>query len=156
MFFVPPYPSHAGKRLVKTPKLYFGDTGLACHLAAADRWEVLERQVRVGAMVETWVAGELRKLMAASGPLWRLYFWRTHAGREVDFLVERGEECVGLEVKWSVRIGGSDLSGLRQCAEALGNRFRFGVLLYPGTETLALDARTLAVPFDVFLAGMQR
>lgn len=153
VFLVPPFHAHAGKRLVKTPKLYFGDTGMACHLIAADRWEALERQARVGAMVETWVAGELRKLMAASGSLWRLYFWRTHAGREVDFLVERGEECVGIEVKWSVRLGGSDLAGLRDCAEALGNRFRFGILLYPGTETLALDARTLAVPFDVFLAG---
>lgn len=150
VFLVPPYFTNIGKRLVKTPKLYVTDTGMACHLAAVENWQVLERQGRVGALVETWVATELRKLISLGGR-YQLYFWRTHAGREVDFLVERGEELVAIEVKWTGGIGDSDLAGFKDCAQALGERLRFSVLLYPGTEVVALGSRTVAVPFSTFL-----
>ncbi len=88
IFLLPPYFAHAGKRLVRTPKVYLTDTGLACHLMAAERWETLEKQGRAGAMAETWVAAELRKLLSVARPFCRVYFWRTHAGQEVDFLLE--------------------------------------------------------------------
>lgn len=146
---VRPYFANTGKRLVKTPKLYLSDTGMACHLAAVEDWQVLERQGRVGPMVETWVAAELRKLMSLDSR-YRLYFWRTHTGREADFLIERGEELVAIEVKWAGGIGDSDLAGLKDCAQALGERLRFSVLLYPGTQVVALDRRTVAVPFGAF------
>jgi hypothetical protein len=68
----------------------------------------------------------------------------------VDFLVERGGEVVGIEVKWGMGFGERDLSGLKACRDALGKRWRFGILLHGGTKTLALDEKTLAVPFGVF------
>ncbi len=150
LFLVRPYFANIGKRLVKTPKLYLGDTGMACHLAVAETWPVLERQGRAGAMVETWVAAELRKLLTTADPRIGLWYWRPHAGREVDFLLERGDALVALEVKWTQRISEADVAGLHQCMRDLKGRVRFGILLYPGTELLSLDRHTLAVPFSIF------
>lgn len=61
-------------------------------------------------MVETWVANELCKILPLLDHRFRLYFWRTHTGWEVDFLVERGEKLVALEVKWSHRIDNNGLT----------------------------------------------
>lgn len=79
---VPPYSANIGKRLVRTPKVYLTDTGVACHLTATDRWETLVRQNRLGGMVETWAANEIRKMIAVSGWPVDLSFWRTRTGQE--------------------------------------------------------------------------
>jgi uncharacterized protein len=150
LYLLRPYFANVGKRLVKTPKLYLADSGMTCHLAAAETWAMLERQGRTGALVETWVTSELRKLVTATGSGIGLWYWRPHAGREVDFLIERGDTLVAVEVKWSQRISDADLAGLRQSMRDLKSRMRLGILLYPGTEALALDAHTLAVPFSIF------
>lgn len=151
LFQVHPYSGNAGKRLAKTPKLFAADTGFACHLGASDAWGILERQGRVGALVETWVAGELRKMLSLASRPTGLWTWRTQAQQEVDFLLERGDAVVGIEVKSGTGFDARDLSGLKACREALGKRWRLGVLLHAGTEVVALDETTLAVPFGVFL-----
>ncbi len=106
-------------------------------------------------MVETWALGELRKVIAATAPEVRVWFWKAHGGREVDFLLERGEHLVPVEVKWSQRLTDSDTAGLRQCANDLQGRVKLGVLVYPGTELIALDRRTVAVPASI-LFGVDR
>ncbi|MBI2369102.1 MAG: ATP-binding protein [Deltaproteobacteria bacterium] len=93
---------------------------------------------------------ELRRLIAPTDPRLQLWYWRPHAGREVDFLIERGGALVAVEVKWSQRIAEGDVAALRQCARDLQGRVRLGILLYPGPEAVALDQLTLAVPFSVF------
>jgi uncharacterized protein len=147
--------AHLRKRLVKTPKVYVTDSGLGCHIAAVDAWETLERQHRVGAMVETFAAGELRKLLALALGKTHLWYWRQEHGREVDFLLERAGEVVGVEVKWGSGAASSDLAGLKSCEAALGRVWRLGVLLYGGTEVLALDRKTIAVPFSIFFGRDQ-
>lgn len=155
VFLLRPYFANVGKRLVKTPKVYLTDTGMASHLALADSWATLERQGRAGAMVETWMLGELRKLIAATAPEVGLWFWKAHGGREVDFLLERGEQLVPVEVKWTQRLSEADTAGLRLCAEDLKGRVTLGLLVYPGTELIALDRRTIAVPASI-LFGVDR
>lgn len=150
IFFVRPYFANIGKRLIKMPKVYFNDTGMACHLSAAEDWATLERQSRVGNMVETWAATELKKLLSHEDMKCQLYYWRTYAGREVDFLIEHGERVVAIEVKWTQNLGESDISGLRDCARDLKDRHRLSILLYPGTEMIAVDKQTLVVPFSFF------
>lgn len=150
VFLIRPYFANIGKRIVKTPKLYFGDTGMACHLAVVENWSVLERQGRTGALVETWVAGELRKLLSLYDHRMQLMFWRTHTGQEVDFLIERGEELVAIEVKWSQQIDARDLASLYSCSRDLGKRIRLSLVLYPGNNTVAFDAQTIAIPMSVF------
>lgn len=150
IFFVRPYFVNIGKRLIKMPKLYFSDTGMACHLSAVENWQTLERQGRVGNLVETWAASELRKLISLGDMGYRLYYWRTYAGREVDFIIEHGEKVVAIEVKWSHKLEDSDLAGLKDCARDLKGRHVMSVLLYPGTEMIAVDKQTIVMPFGFF------
>ncbi len=144
---VPAYHTNVGLRLVKTPKLYVTDTGLACHLSGTRDWATMERQGRVGALVESWVANELAKWIACQEDDYRLYFWRTHTGQEVDFLLARGEEMIAIEVKATTRVERGDLAGIEVCEQALGKRIRFSVVLYRGDQVVGLGPRRLAVPF---------
>jgi predicted AAA+ superfamily ATPase len=150
IYFLRPYFANIGKRLIKMPKLYFGDTGMACHLSAAEDWKTLERQNRVGNIVETWAASELRKLIPLCDARYQLYYWRTYAGKEVDFIVEHGEKIIAIEVKWSHKLEDIDLSGLKDCARDLKGRHVMSGLLYPGTEMVAIDKHTLVIPFGLF------
>ena len=150
VFRVAPYHANVGKRVVKTPKAYLSDTGMACHLADADDWPTLQRRNQAGAMLETWVAGELRKLISISPTRTGLYYWRTRDGREVDFLLERGGRVAGIEVKQAARVGEHDLAGITACRDALKNSWHMGMVLYGGTEVVPLDSKIIAVPFSVF------
>jgi predicted AAA+ superfamily ATPase len=153
ILLLPAYHTNVGLRLVKTPKLYFLDTGLCCHLAGIRDWATAEQLGRVGSLLETWVASELLKWAVCQEDDYRLYFWRTHTGREVDFLLARGEELIGIEVKSASRVERSDLSGIEACELALKKRVRFSVVLYRGNQVIGLGERRLAVPFEVALLG---
>ena len=150
LFLLPPYSANLGKRLIKTPKVYAADTGLACYFSAGDSWQTLVQQNRVSLLVETWVANELRRLLSVASWRTHLSYWRTSTGQEVDFLLERGGEVAGIEVKWGAGFKAQDLAGLTSCRTLLGKRWRFGIFLHNGTEAVAVDEQTLAVPFSVF------
>jgi hypothetical protein len=150
---VPPYHTNVGLRLVKTPRLYVTDTGMACHLSGARDWATLDRQGRVGAMLETWAANEVAKWIACQEEDYRLYFWRTHSGHEVDFLLARGEEMVAVEVKGASRVERADLRGIEECERALGKRIRFSLVLYRGDQVVGLGPQRVAAPFEAAFLG---
>ena len=145
-----PYFTHLGKRLVKTPKLYFNDTGMAAHLIGINEWKALENQGHSGPMVETWVACELTKLMPVLDHRFRLYFWRTQGGQEVDFLIERAGKLVAIEVKWGHRIDESDIRNLDRLSQDLKQKLLFSVILYSGVEAVPYGPKMIAMPFPVF------
>ncbi|MEW5902374.1 MAG: DUF4143 domain-containing protein, partial [Acidobacteriota bacterium] len=145
--------SHAAKRLVKTPKLFFNDTGLACHLMGSSEWADLERLGQTGPLVETWAAGELTKLMSVTDPRLRLFFWRTRMGQEVDFIIERGRRVAAIEVKWSARLDDAAARTLDRCVREIGDRAALAVILYGGDETVPLSSRMMAIPFAVFFGA---
>jgi hypothetical protein len=147
---LPPFASTRVKRLVKTPKVYWTDTGMAAHLAAARSWSDLGRRNLGGFFLETWVHTEIRKLLSLEQESVELTFWRTHDGHEVDFLLERGGEMVGIEVKSAAAVRSRDLSGLARCREAFGRRWRLSLVLYAGSEALTIDERTVALPLAGF------
>jgi predicted AAA+ superfamily ATPase len=147
---VRPYFTHMGKRLVKTPKLYFNDTGMASHLIGATDWKALEHQGNAGPLVETWVAAELLKLMPVLDQRFRLYFWRTRTGQEVDFLIERAGNVVAIEVKWGHRIKETDIHNVNRLAEDLKEKLLFTMILYSGTESVPLGPKIVALPFPLF------
>ena len=153
VLLVPAYHINVGLRLVKTPKLYLTDTGLACHLAGMRDWATAEQQGRAGSLLETWVASELLKWTAWQEDDYRLYFWRTHTGQEVDFLLARGEEMIAIKVKSASRVERGDLTGIEACEQALKKRVRFSVVLYRGNQVIGLGERRLAVPFEIALLG---
>jgi hypothetical protein len=150
IFLLTPYYANIGKRLVKTPKVFMNDTGMACYLRGIDDWSALEHQGQLGSMVETWAASEILKLMTVTDYRFHLYFWRTHAGHDVDFLLEFGGKLVAIEVKWSSRIDESTLSSLECCHDDLKGKALMSVILYGGTEVVALTPKTIAIPYPVF------
>lgn len=148
---VPPYSVNVGKRLVRTPKHHWVDTAMAASLLGFTTWTDVESGQLAGPLVETWVASEFRK-WNASEYIADIYFWRSHDGGEVDFLLEMEGQIIGIEVKVGHRIDRRDLWGLRDCREALGERFRRGIVLYGGDEFLALEDRIFAVPLRLLSA----
>ncbi len=150
IFLLKPYYPHPGKRVVKTPKLYFNDTGMACHLIGVNSWDELENQVNAGPMVETWVASELIKLLPLLNHQFELYFWRTHTGHKVDFLIGKTRKWVAIEVKWGHRIDEWDIKNLNRLAEELKERLLFSIILYSGDEIVPLNPKTVAMPFPIF------
>jgi predicted AAA+ superfamily ATPase len=99
VFLLPPYHRSFGKRLVKTPKLYFLDAGLACWLLGIRSPEVLALHPSRGALFETWVVGEFVKGRFNLGLPADLYFWRDNNGLEADLVFEIGTRLQPLEIK---------------------------------------------------------
>jgi predicted AAA+ superfamily ATPase len=147
---LPPYSTNLGKRLVKTPKLYWSDTGMAAALAGLRDHAAVEAAQKSGALVETWVVNDLRAWSSQSGGA-ALFFWRAHDGGEVDVLIERDGIVVGVEIKAGHRVDARDLKGLRECRATLGPRFRRGIVLYGGAEPHALEDRLFAFPITNLL-----
>ena len=96
---LPPYHRNFGKRLVKTPKLYFLDVGLACWLLGITSAEMLALHPQRGALFETWVVGEFVKARFNAGQPANLYFWRDNNGLESDVLFESGSMLQPVEIK---------------------------------------------------------
>ena len=106
-----PYHANSLKRLTKSPKLYFLDTGLCSWLAGCDDAESLLRSNLSGAMLETWVYGQLLRRYTNAGIQPRLYYFRDLNGAEVDFVLEKNRCLYPMEVKQSNRPMLSDLKG---------------------------------------------
>lgn len=96
---LPPYHRNFRKRLVKTPKLYFFDTGLACHLLGIQRPKQLVEHPLRGALFENWVFGEIAKSLVNIGAPANFFFWRTQGGQEIDFVLEAADAIHAIEVK---------------------------------------------------------
>ncbi len=96
---VPPLLRNLRRRLVKTPKLYFVDSGLLCHLLGIRDPDELVRHPLRGAVFETWVVSEVRKAFANRGERAPLTFYRDQVGDEVDLVIEHARELIALEIK---------------------------------------------------------
>ena len=95
---IEPYFANVGKRLAKTPKLYFNDVGVLCFLLGLNRDSVMDSYL-IGAIWETFVFGELRKYLSATAPEASLRFYRDQS-REVDFVIEKDGRLTLAEAKW--------------------------------------------------------
>ncbi len=96
IILVPPFFENFGKRLVKSPKLYFVDSGLACHLLGIESEKALGSSVFLGPIFEGFVASEIVKAQLNSGGERALYYFRDQQGLEVDFVVPLGEKRLAL------------------------------------------------------------
>jgi predicted AAA+ superfamily ATPase len=113
-----PYFANIGKRIVKSPKLYFCDTGLLCFLLGVDAG-TMGTSPWLGAIWEAFVYAELRKFKAAHAPEQSIWFYRDQQGREVDFLVQGGAGLTAIECKWTELPGLDDARALGDVAALL-------------------------------------
>lgn len=107
-----PYHRSLGKRLVKSPKLYLTDTGLAAYLMGFQSPEGLAASPQAGALFETHVVGQWLRHRDWERPALGLYFWRDQAGHEVDLLIDRDQRLVAVECKLTERPAPRDASGI--------------------------------------------
>ncbi|MGH7340692.1 MAG: ATP-binding protein, partial [Candidatus Rokuibacteriota bacterium] len=148
-----PFWRNVRKRLVKTPKLFVSDSGLAAHLLDVESWSNGMADSLAGPLLETWVHANLAAHAELMDPPARLHFYRTHAQAEVDFVLVRGRRMIGVEVKTSSTVRPSDAKGIEELASQFPRECPFGVVLYPGRPVLPLTEHAAAVPLSVFFAA---
>jgi uncharacterized protein len=119
LLVVPPYFENFGKRLVKSPKLYFADSGLSAHLLGIRSADELERSPFRGALFEGQIATELVKAQLNRGLRRELYHFRSHQGLEVDFICRHGDRTLLIEAKSTQTPLPRDTTGLTQIGSSM-------------------------------------
>jgi predicted AAA+ superfamily ATPase len=146
-----PYHANVQKRLTKSPKLYLRDTGLLHFLAGLRDPKGLATWSRRGASFEGLVIEELIATAADQVVRPDSFFWRTHAGAEVDLLLVHGTRILPVEVKLGAAVGPRDVAGLRSCMADLG--LRRGLVVYGGDEQRSLNRQIDLVPWTAIAEG---
>lgn len=143
---LPPWHSNRMSRLVKTPKLHVGDTGLACALLGIDGLRLSADRDLLGQLLETFVYQELKRQADASDMPVSFFHFRDRDGVEVDIVMESERQLAGVEIKAAATVTPSDFRGLRKLAETAGKRFAAGVVLYDGEMCARFGDNLFAVP----------
>ena len=134
VFRLPPYHRNFNKRIVKQPKLYFHDTGLACTLLGVESPEQLESHYMRGALFENAVILEQLKKNFNAGRVPRLFFWRDHRGREIDLIEETAYGMHATEIKSGATLQDSHFETLRWFAGAAEGSLISSRLVYGGNR----------------------
>jgi uncharacterized protein len=145
IYLIQPYHTNLSKRLVKTPKLYFLDTGLAAYLTEWSSPETLEAGAMSGAILETWVISELLKSYLHNGKHAPFYYYRDRDQREIDLLIERDGTLYPIEVKKSASPTAADAAAFGQLAR-LGMPVGLGGVLCLGRQSLPLSESAWSIP----------
>jgi predicted AAA+ superfamily ATPase len=134
-----PYAVNRTKRVIKTPKVYWADTGLALHLAGIDE--------PAGCHLENLVLNDLLAWRDAQLDRPEVLYWRTATGEEVDFVIEAGRTLLPIEVKATARPRVGDAKNIRAFQEEYGRQCRAGLVLHTGDAIEWLAPRVLAAPW---------
>jgi len=147
---LPPWHSNRLSRLIKTPKLHFGDTGVASTVLGLDSNALYEDRAVLGQLLETFAYQEIRRQASALEEDLRFHHFRDKDGYEVDLVLERGGRALaGVEVKAAATVTAADFRGLKKLAAAAGRRFAAGVVLYDGETRASFGGKMYAVPIGV-------
>ena len=142
-----PYFANVGKRLVKTPKVYFTDVGTLCYLAGLKDPEHAASGPMGGAIMETAVLSEIVKTLTHRGIDPQVWFWRTLSGTEVDFVVEAAGRLVPIEVKLSATPRPGMAAAVRTFQGDMKSAAMQGYVVHPGDMRLPLGSGVTALPF---------
>lgn len=142
-FLVQPYHENVGKRLIKSPKIYFPDAGL-------NRVILGDLNISVGAAYESWVFSELLKWKELQAAEPELFFYRTSGGMEIDFLLAGKGMILPIEVKSSAKVSHADARNLSSFMEQHKKAAGMGIIVYRGRELTEIREKIWAIP-DWFL-----
>jgi len=147
---IPVYQGNVIKRISAKPKGYLSDTGMACHLSRITSPDALGGHPMAGALFETFVVSEIRKLCAAMTRKPALYHWRSHSGGEVDLVLERDGVLHPIEIKLASRPTRNDARGIASFrASHPGQRIAPGLVLAPAERLEHLTDCDLVAPYDM-------
>ncbi|MFO0774595.1 MAG: ATP-binding protein [Nitrospiraceae bacterium] len=144
---VAPWHTNRLSRLIKTPKLHLGDTGVAASLLQLDAEGLYQNRELFGQLTETFVYQELARQASWHDKRIQFHHFRDRDGVEVDLVLSRGAgELVGVEVKVSATVTASDFRGLRKLRAMAGKRCRAGVIIYDGETSVGFGDGMYAIP----------
>ena len=142
-----PFWSNATKRLTKTPKLYFTDTGLACHLLGWSSPETLRRGAMAGHVFETFVVGEVVKsYLNAGGDARNVHFYRDARQREIDLIIQEGRVLHPVEIKTSATVTREAVAGFSVLNDAGDYDVGAGAVICQTREPYPVTAAVEAIP----------
>ncbi len=133
VFTVNPYYENFNKRLVKSPKMYFYDTGLLCWLLGVHSAQHLQVHPLRGSIFETYVVSEIKKLLLQRSSVAPVYFWRDSTGNEIDLLIEESGSLIPIEIKSGQTLTPDFFTSLQKWLSWAGNRAVRPTLIYGGT-----------------------
>ncbi len=151
---LPPWHSNRLSRMVKTPKLHIGDTGIGCALLGVGPGNLAQNRELLGQYLESFVFQELRRQSVCQEMPLGFFHYRDKDQVEVDIVIERGgREVAGVEVKAAATVTQSDFRGLRKLKRDAGERFVAGVVVYDGEIGAGFGDGMFAVPIRCLLEG---
>ena len=148
MHRVPAFARNKKKRLVKSPKFYWVDAGLAIYLAGYFDIAAIREARERGGFMETLILQHLRALAQLLVPRPAIFYWRTTTGHEVDFVIEHGRQLIAIEVKLSSTPRYSDCEGLRLFLQEYPET-RCGILVHTGKTIQRLAEKIIAIPWNL-------
>lgn len=146
IFILRPYYANIGKRLVKSPKVYFTDTGLLCYLVGLRDTEHAASGPMGGAIFENLVVAEFFKIYIHRGEEPALYYWRTAAGSEVDLVIETQDRLIPLEIKLSETPRPEMAKEIVNFQKDFEGKAGQGYVIHPGQMTLPLGKGVMTLP----------
>lgn len=147
IFILPPFFENFSKRIVKTPKIYFVDTGLLCHLLSIRSIDHLKAHPLQGSIFETFIVSECFKRFYNISEQPPLYFWRDQSGNEIDLLIYDGLKGYPIEIKLS-QTANSDFKGsIQKWLELKNNRADKGLVIYCGEHAVGTTTPVPMLPW---------
>jgi predicted AAA+ superfamily ATPase len=146
VFELPPFFENVGKRMIKSPKIYFIDTGLAAHLLGIDSPEQVRRDPLRGGLYENLVILEFLKGRMNQGRRADFYFFRDTHGNEIDLVMRQGSRFIPIEIKSSATFTPDFMKGIEWFRNLLTRRSAGGFVLYDGTERFTVRGTEVLNP----------
>jgi predicted AAA+ superfamily ATPase len=146
-----PFYLNKGKRIIKSPKIYFMDTGLLCYLTGITSSKQVVKGPSSGQLFETVILGEIIRGFYNRGKVPRIYWWRTSHGEEVDFIIEDKGKMIPLEVKLTSKTNKTMAKSLISFCSLFSNKIDKAFLVNLSQERLLLDKQISSIPFYEFI-----
>ncbi len=148
---IKPFYLNKGKRIIKSPKIYFLDTGLLCYLSGVSSIGQIFKGPLSGQLFETVVVSEIVKKFYNNGKIPKVYWWRTSYGEEVDFVVEDKGKITPVEVKLSAKINMKMAKGLINFYNLFSDRIERGFLINLSQDKIKFNEKIESIPFIDFV-----
>lgn len=148
-FWVRPFIASSRKRILKTPKFYFFDTGVRNALAKLPFDNGLLR-VEAGRLFESWVVTELYNRIGYRGREYQIYYWKAVSGAEVDIVLKTPDEIIPIEVKWTISPSNKDARSLETFLDIFNKTARRGYVICRTPFKTQLTKRVTAIPWNEF------
>jgi len=149
IFILPPFFENFSKRITKTPKIYFVDTGLLCHLLSIRTVEHLKTHPLLGSIFETFIVSECFKRCHNLAIVPPLYFWRDQTGNEIDLLIYKGQSNFPVEIKLSQSFNSDFKKTIASWMNLPNNPAKTGEVIYCGEQAVGTTTPVPTVPWFV-------